>query len=132
MSIERELELRLAETEDALVERKPTADRDLVRKYVCAFANSIRHPDTGVLFLGVDNSGNPSGKIPDPEKTQIDVRSWITACYPAITGVQTYALTIDGRQVVAAVVPESRNRPLHGAGFRPEWPRNADRQRVAV
>jgi len=106
-----ELLARLNDEEDALVERKATAERRLVRDAVCAFANSVRAPATGVLFLGVDTKGKATGKIGDPDKLCREIPGWLSRCYPLIGGVEVHALRVDGKHVVAVVVPESRDRP---------------------
>lgn len=111
MATDEELLVRLADEEDALVERKSKAHRSDVCAAVCAFANSLRAPATGVLFLGVDPKGQPTGSAVNPDKLQIDISSWITHCYPLIGGVEIHALRPQGKDVVAVVVPESRDRP---------------------
>jgi hypothetical protein len=111
MATDDELLSRLEDEEDALVERKPQPERSEVRRAVCAFANSVREPATGVLFLGVDNQGRPNGKIGDPDKTARGIPSWLSTCYPLIAGVETHALKVAANHIVAVVVPESRDRP---------------------
>ncbi len=112
MVIEDELLERLKDEEDALVERKPSEDRDEIRAAVVAFANTVKEPNTGVLFLGVDKHGVANGKITDPDEVQRHIRNkYLPRCYPPIEGFQSYALTVGGNHVVAVVVHESRNRP---------------------
>jgi hypothetical protein len=112
MPIEDELLERLKDEEDALVERKPTADKDEIRAAACAFANTVKDPNTGVLFLGVARDGTPNGKMTNPDDTQRQIRNkYLPRCYPPIEGFQTYALTVGGKHAVAVVVHESRNRP---------------------
>ena len=112
MSIEDELLERLKDEEDALVERKPVADKDNIRAAACAFANTVKELNTGVLFLGVDAAGIPNGKLTNPDETQRQIRNkYLPRCYPPIEGFQTYAFAVGGKHVVAVVVHESRNRP---------------------
>jgi hypothetical protein len=119
MPIEDELLERLKDKEDALVERKPTADKDEIRAAVVAFANTVKEPSTGVLFLGVDTRGVPNGKLTNPDEVQRQIRNkYLPRCYPPIEGFQTYALRVGAKHVVAVVVHESRNRPhFTGAAF---------------
>lgn len=58
-----ELEQLLADLESDRVERTvSTTDGDKFRQAVCAFANDLPdHRMAGVLFVGVDNDGQPSG-----------------------------------------------------------------------
>ncbi len=49
---EEELLARLRQGEGPLHERKPTEDADEIRKTVVAFANTVRAPNVGILFLG--------------------------------------------------------------------------------
>ena len=58
-----ELEQLLADLESDRVERTvSTTDGDKFRQAVCAFANDLPdHRKAGVLFVGVDNDGQPSG-----------------------------------------------------------------------
>jgi hypothetical protein len=66
----------------------------------------------------VDRKGEPTGRVPDPDKLQREVSSWISQCYPAISGFEAHALIVRGKHVVAVVVPESRDRPhFTGAAF---------------
>jgi len=58
-----ELEQLLDDIESDRAERKEsTTDGDKFRQAVCAFANDLPdHRDVGVLFVGVNNSGEPTG-----------------------------------------------------------------------
>ena len=116
MGLEDDLRARLVDEEDAFVERKPgDDDREEIRAAVVGFANTVRAPDTGVLFLGVAKNGTANGNINDPDKTQRNVTKYLQRCYPPIADMQLCAFRQDGKHVVAVVVPESRNRP-HFAG----------------
>ncbi len=123
-----ELLVRLGDEEDALVERKPQPDRRVVREAVCAFANSVRAPATGILFLGVNSRGEPNGLISDPDRVSRDISSWLSRCYPLISGYELHALRPAERHVVAVVVSESRDRP-HFTG--PAFVRDGSQTREA-
>ncbi|MCP4248967.1 MAG: transcriptional regulator [bacterium] len=60
---DRELEQLLDDLESDRVERKEsTGDGDRIRQAICAFANDLPdHKQPGLLFVGVDDSGNPTG-----------------------------------------------------------------------
>lgn len=107
-----ELLARLARAEDALVERKPRFDADDVRQATVAFANTVLAPNTGVLFLGVSDSGEPiPGGVPNPDEAQKRVFKALEWCYPEIPDVRTQALSLREVCLVAVVVGESKRRP---------------------
>lgn len=58
-----ELERLLADLESDCVERKESlSDGDKIRQALCAFANDLpSHGTPGVLFVGVDDKGKPTG-----------------------------------------------------------------------
>jgi hypothetical protein len=116
MGLEDELLARLADAEDAFVERKPTPDREEIREAAAAFANSVRAPDSGVIFLGVERDGTVNDVIRDADKGQREATRALQKCYPPLEGVQLCALHPAGKNVVAVVVPESRNRPHFTGG----------------
>lgn len=62
---EPELAALLGDVESDLVERKATFDGDApntVRQAICAFANDLpNHRRPGVIFIGVDDAGEPTG-----------------------------------------------------------------------
>jgi hypothetical protein len=112
MSTKEGLLARLADPEDALVERKGNwNDREEVREAVVAFANSVRGSDTGVLFLGVNTDGTPSGKVQDADHVQTQVRKFLQKCYPPIANYQMYSLEVSQESIVAVVVSGSPDRP---------------------
>jgi hypothetical protein len=103
---------RLSRAEDAFVERKPRFDADDVRVAVVAFANTVLAPNTGVLFLGVSDSGEPiPGGVPNLDEAQKRVFKALEWCYPEIPDVRTQALTCREVPLVAVVVGESKRRP---------------------
>ena len=60
---DKELEALLDDLESDGIERKESAiDGDRIRQAICAFANDLPdHHKPGVLFIGVDDKGNPIG-----------------------------------------------------------------------
>lgn len=107
-----ELLERIAAGEGPLCEFKPkVVDAGEIRKAVVAFANTVRSPDAGVLFLGLDANGSPTGLIPDADQAQRNVKVYLESCYPPIRGIRPHVLMIEDKAVVAIEVPESRNAP---------------------
>lgn len=58
-----ELDAMLGDVESDRVERKEcVSDGDRIRQAICAFANDLpNHREPGVLFVGVDDKGRPTG-----------------------------------------------------------------------
>ncbi|MBI3938555.1 MAG: ATP-binding protein [Betaproteobacteria bacterium] len=106
---------RLGDAEDNFVERKPAnPNRDVIRKTVVAFANSVPEGRTAVLFVGIRNDGTVEA-VPNPDKLQKTVREICEQdCYPPIK-FTAEVLKADGSLVLAIVVPASNNKP-HFAG----------------
>lgn len=108
---EQDLLDRLKSGEHNFVERKPKADPQEIKKAVVAFANTVRNPNEGVLFIGVeDKTGKPTGELGDMDSARRKTRKAIDSCYPPI---DTYMRTfkVDGKDVIAVVVPESLKAP---------------------
>lgn len=106
---------RLKNPEDAYVERKPeSAKGSELRKTIVGFANSVPEAIDGILFLGVSNEGTILG-ISGPDSLQKTIRKMCKLeCYPAIK-YQSEVIEIEEKNVLAVIVPESKNRP-HFAG----------------
>lgn len=108
-----ELKARLAQSEDAWVERKPSFNEHDVRRTVVGFANSLGSGQTAVMFIGADNGGKHRG-LAKADETEGKILNALQRCYPAIP-FQTYVMPVDveGRQIeiVAIVVRYSENRP---------------------
>jgi predicted HTH transcriptional regulator len=101
--------------ESSLCERKPDGRKDQeVRKTVVAFANSTPDGQEAVLFIGLNDKTGAVEGVDNADKLQKRCVNVLDECYPAITR-HMYALTIDGKTVVAIVVPASRHKP-HFAG----------------
>jgi hypothetical protein len=105
-----ELEALLRGGEGSRIEFKTTAQRDDVKKAVVAFANTIREPDRGVLFIGVKNDATIVG-VPNPDAAQKEIRKHIEECYPPIEVWEIRNLIVKGQTVLAIIVPESRTSP---------------------
>ncbi len=114
MMTDAELKSLLRGGEGSRVEFKTTANRDNVKQTVVAFANTIRAPDHGVLFIGVKDDATIVG-VPNPDAVQKDIRRHIEECYPLIDGWKIRNLTVKSHVVLAVIVPESENAP-HFAG----------------
>jgi Schlafen, AlbA_2 len=109
-----EIQRRLLDVEDGWTERKPpNVDRDLVRKALVAFANSVPDGEEAILFIGVADDGTPIG-VDNPEKTQKTVRQWADWCYPPIRH-SSRVVEFEGKHVVAVIVQPDHDRP-HFAG----------------
>ncbi len=109
---------RLKNHEDNFVERKPEGvNASEIRQSVVAFANSVPSGATGVLFVGVHNDGRIQG-VENPDKLQKTVRDQCErVCYPPIT-FSTAVLDVEGKAVVAVVIPPSQNKPhFSGSAF---------------
>ena len=106
---------RLANHEDALVERKPEGpSASEIRATAVAFANSVPQGSTGVIFFGVTNDGKVAG-VSSSDSLQKTIRRQLqTECYPPIE-YQAHVLQVDGKAVVAVEIPESTRKP-HFAG----------------
>ena len=115
-----ELLTRLRSHEDQFVERKEAVQRDALKEAVVAFANTVVAPRTGVIFLGVTDDGEPSGKLGQFDATmRTTVMRHIDECYPPIR-YSLVALTLmdasgSSIPVAAVVISESDARP-HFAG----------------
>ena len=102
--------------ESALIERKPDNFKDReARKVVVAFANSTPDGQEAVLFVGIhDKTGEVLG-VANPEELQRKYVRVLAECYPAIV-FHIHALPVDGKTVLAIVVPASRRRPHFTGG----------------
>lgn len=110
MMTDEDLQALVRGGEGSRVEFKTTAHRDDVKQAVVAFANTIREPDHGVLFIGVKADATIVG-VPNPDEVQKKIRIWIGECYPLIEGWEIKNLVVKDRVVLAVIVPESRTSP---------------------
>ncbi len=106
-----ELLHRIRDLEDSLIERRPAGvnNREL-RRTLTAFANAVPHGRYAVLYIGVRDDGSPQG-VENPESVQQNVRLVCEGeCYPAVR-FSSEILMVDGKAVVAVVIPFNDNRP---------------------
>jgi len=109
-----ELLLRLKNFEDNFVERKTSGDSKDRLKTVVAFANSTPIGYPALLYIGVKNDGSPEEKTVDLDSLQKKFAEKVTEVYP-LPYFLTKVLLVDGKQVLAVIVPGSSDRP-HFAG----------------
>lgn len=115
MVSKQELLERLLDREDHFTERKPdSATPAELRNTIVAFANSVPHGRTAVLYIGVSNSGEPLG-VSNSDSKQKYVRRLCDECYPPVP-FQAEVLEPNGKAVVAVVIGESVNRPHFSGG----------------
>lgn len=106
--------LRLRSTEHDFIERKPrNAKRDWIQVAV-SFANSAPIGWPAVLFVGVDDDGNPQQDAEKLEDLEKSVAGVLDQAYPAIYR-HLIPLHIGEKGCLAVVIPGSENRP-HFAG----------------
>jgi hypothetical protein len=111
-----QLLLRLANQEDALVERKLEGVRPAdLRRTATAFANSVPEGSVGLLFVGVhDRTGEAVG-VENPDQFQKNLRAFLHGdCYPPIQYDAT-VLTVGDNHIVSVQFPYSDRKP-HFAG----------------
>lgn len=104
---------RLANFEDAFVERKSTGDmRDLLKTAV-GFANSTPVGYPAILFYGVTNQGEPEGKA-NLDSLQRTLSEKLSEAYPPIYYLPR-VLRHKGKEFLAVIIPGSEDKP-HFAG----------------
>jgi len=101
----------LRNREDNFVERKSEGVKPQdIRKTASAFANTVEGREA-VLFLGVDDKTGAAIRVSNAEKLQSKVREACQQdCYPPIR-YTSEVLTIDGKEVLAVVIPPSESKP---------------------
>ena len=110
------LEQRITDLEDALVERKREgAKPDEIRRALVGFANSVPEGDDGVIFFGVDDQSGIIIGVDGAAGLLKKIQGYCDAdVYPAIRH-QGHILSVSGKHVVAIVIPASTDKP-HFAG----------------
>ncbi len=126
-----ELTALLDEIESDRVERKESAsDGKKIRQAICAFANDLpNHGKPGVLFVGVDDSGEPTGlPITDQLLQQLaSMRSDGNILpFPCLT---VQKRTVKGRDVAVVLVEPSDSPPVRYKGS--AWVRVGPRRAIA-
>jgi len=109
-----DLSLRLHSFEDAFVERKTSGDSKDWLKTVVAFANSTPVDYPAVMFIGVKEDGTPEDKQVNLDSLQRTLSEQLAKAYPPIYYLP-HVLDVNGKQVLAIIVPGSSERP-HFAG----------------
>jgi len=110
---------RLCGPEDNYTERKPEgAGTDDFRRTLIAFANSVPHDATAILFIGVDDRGLVRG-VSNPDSLQKTIRDICEQkCSPRIEATMV-VLSVDTeagpRQILAVEIGPSTKGP-HFAG----------------
>jgi len=128
---DRELEALMADLESDRTERKEgISDGDRIRQTICAFANNLPdHRQPGVLFVGVDNRGNPVG-LPVTDQLLLTLSSMRSdgniLPFPSMT-VQKHNLK--GQEVAVVVVLPSDAPPVKFKGT--VWIRVGPRRGIA-
>lgn len=114
-----ELRNRIRAPEDGFVERKlQGAGRSVWRRAIVAFANSVPENQTGVLYIGVRDSGEIAG-VQDPDALQKTITEICTNdCYPPVTSYTCAVLAMPDDNlggspvtIVAVEVSLSKDRP---------------------
>lgn len=101
---------RVRNFEDNFTERKLESVKDAeIRRTIVAFANSVSQDHTGLLSVGVGDSGNIEG-VSNPDSFQKKLRQICDDCYPPIQ-YRVEVVSIDGKQVVVIEVGFSENKP---------------------
>jgi len=113
-SSDAELFARLNNHEDNFIERKLEGFKpEDIRRAVVAFANSVPHDRTAVLFIGVGNNGEIIG-VSDTDSKQKSLNKILEDCYPSILYC-TEVLKKDEKHIIAVEISHSKERP-HFAG----------------
>jgi hypothetical protein len=111
---EEALILRLRSTEHDFVERKSQSDKGGWLQTAVAFANSTPIGWPAILFVGVDNEGNPQQGKERLEDLAKSVSGVLDQAYPAIYR-HIVPLHLENGACLAVVIPGSEARP-HFAG----------------
>lgn len=111
---EKDILLRLANTEDSTVERKTANDYRDCLKTAVAFSNSMPVGDPAIVFVGVGNDGTPQNN-PNLDSLQWKVSKELNEVYPPIYPQMRVIKGEDGKEFLAVIVRGSENRP-HFAG----------------
>jgi hypothetical protein len=111
---EEALILRLRSTEHDFVERKSRSDKGAWLQTAIAFANSAPIGWPAILFVGVDDDGNPQQNTDRLEDLEKSVSGILDQAYPAIYR-HIVPLHLSDGACLAVVIPGSEVRP-HFAG----------------
>lgn len=126
-----ELESLLDDLESDLVERKESfSDGDRIRQVVCAFANDLPgHNKPGVLFVGVDDRGNPTGLAITDQLLQNLASMRDDGNILPLPSLDVQRQTLKGHAVAVVLVHPSDATPVKYRGT--IWIRSGPRRGVA-
>ena len=115
-----ELEAMMTTPESDLVERKETFDGQApttVRQAICAFANDLPgHRQPGVVFIGVDDSGNPTGLEINDALLQKLAHCKTDGNILPLPAMTVSRRTLGGRDVAVVAVTPSDSPPVRFRG----------------
>jgi ATP-dependent DNA helicase RecG len=128
---DQELEELLGDLESDRSERKSsTADADKIRQAICAFANDLPgHDLPGVIFIGVDDNGNPTG-LRITEKILIDLAAMRDdGRILPLPSMDVQKRVLKGHEFAVVIVHPSSAPPVHFKGT--VWIRSGPRRGIA-
>jgi len=126
-----ELTTLLDDIESDRVERKSSAaDRDRLREAICAFSNDLpNHGRPGVLFVGVDDEGDPSG-LPITDELLLQLAGWARdGSFQPLPSLSVEKRHLKGADVAVVTVMPSSSPPVRFRGR--VWIRVGPRRDVA-
>lgn len=126
-----ELEQLLNDIESDRAERKeaPT-DGDRIRQAICAFANDLPdHRKPGILFVGVDNRGTPTGLAITDQMLQNLASMRGDGNIIPFPSIDVQKRTLMGQEVVVVLVHPSSAPPVRFKGA--VWIRSGPRRGIA-
>ncbi len=126
-----ELECLLDEIESDRVERKENAkDGDKIRQTICAFANDLPGREKpGVLFIGVDDRGNPTGLSVTDQLLQNLASMRDDGNILPMPSIDVQKQTLKGGEVAVVIVHPSNTPPVRFKGA--IWIRSGPRRGIA-
>ena len=126
-----ELEKLLGDTESDRAERKESpADSDRIRQVICAFANDLPgHGAPGVLFVGVDDAGEPVGLDITDQLLQNLASMRGDGLIVPFPSLDVQKRTLKGRDVAVVIVYPAYAPPVRFRGT--VWIRSGPRRGVA-
>ncbi|MCL2701818.1 MAG: putative DNA binding domain-containing protein [Phycisphaerae bacterium] len=126
-----ELEKLLANTESDRAERKESpADGDRIRQVICAFANDLPgHGLPGVLFVGVDDAGEPVGLDITDQLLQNLASMRGDGLIVPFPSLDVQKRTLKGRDVAVVIVYPAYAPPVRFRGA--VWIRTGPRRGIA-
>jgi len=108
-NFDEEVRRRLKDVEDHFTERKESPQEPRMREAITAFANTAISEKPGIIYVGVKDNGEIIGGE-NMDSWQQKVSSWAASCFPPVNVIPV-ALTIEGKNILAVVVPGSHARP---------------------